>query len=190
MSEAVSALKGARYEGRVSVSEAGLTGMVLIRGEIDATAQAVADATGCGVPDTLGIDMGDAASVAWMSPDELLVICDYETAPELARTLAEALDGMHALVANVSDARAVFALDGDDGALRDVLAKLTPADLAPDACPVGMIRRTRLAQVSAAIWFTEPGSARVICFRSVATYVFDLLTTAAADGGRVGFFEG
>jgi sarcosine oxidase, subunit gamma len=66
-----------------------------------------------------------------------------------------------------------------------MLSKVTPADIS--AIAPGEMRRTRLQQVAAAIWFETQTDARVICFRSVGRYVFDLLTVAAAKGGAVGY---
>jgi sarcosine oxidase subunit gamma len=79
----------------------------------------------------------------------------------------------------------MFILTGERGALRDVLAKITPADMA--ALAPGEMRRTRLQQVPAAIWFESETEARVVCFRSVAQYVFDLLALSAQEGGAVGY---
>ena len=70
--------------------------------------------------------------------------------------------------------------------VREVLARLTPADRHPDSFKAGQVRRTRLSQVAGAIWMTEDG-AQVLAFRSVAGYVHDLLTNAAASG-PVGHF--
>jgi sarcosine oxidase subunit gamma len=91
----------------------------------------------------------------------------------------------HHLAVNVSDARAMFSLTGEAGPLKDVLAKVTPADMA--ALAPGEMRRTRLQQVPAAIWFESGTEARVVCFRSVARYVFDVLALSAKDGGAVGY---
>ena len=54
------------------------------------------------------------------------------------------------------------------------------------AFPVGTLRRTRLAQVPAAIWFEDEETAFVVAFRSVADYVFALLSNAAK--GEVGYY--
>jgi sarcosine oxidase subunit gamma len=51
----------------------------------------------------------------------------------------------------------------------------------------GERRRTRLQQAAGAIWLESNTEARVICFRSVARYVFDLLAISARDGGAVGY---
>ena len=88
----------------------------------------------------------------------------------------------------MSDARAVFTLEGEGAAIRNVLAKLTPADLRPASLPVGEVRRTRFAQVPAAFWLAEEGRAELVCFRSVAIYVFGLLKNAAEPGSEVGYF--
>jgi sarcosine oxidase subunit gamma len=49
-----------------------------------------------------------------------------------------------------------------------------------------MFRRTRMAQVPAALWLADPETFQVICFRSHARYVFDLLCVAAQEGSEVG----
>ncbi len=79
----------------------------------------------------------------------------------------------------------MFSLTGEAGALRDVLAKITPADIA--GLPLGEMRRTRLQQVAAALWFETQTEARVICFRSVARYVFDLMAVSAHPSGAVDY---
>ena len=123
-------------------------------------------------------------TVAWMSPDELLIVCDHGAADNVVTSLSKTLAGEHYLAVNVSDARAVFDVSG--GHARDVLAKLMPVDFAPKAFGTGMIRRSRLAQVPAAVWVTGEDAFRVVCFRSVARYVFDVLSAAAAEGSEVG----
>ncbi len=182
MSELASALPGAEYEGIVRVTEAGLRGMVTLKADLPDAANGVKAVTGQAVPEPRRINAGDV-SVAWMAPDELLILCDHARADQVVRDLAEQLGTAHHLAVNVSDARAMFTLTGDT--VKDVLGKLTPADLA--ALPLGEMRRTRLAQVAAAIWFSDAQTAHVICFRSVARYVFDLLALAARPGGDVGY---
>ena len=192
MSDAASALAGASFDGLVRVADAGLMGMVTLRGDLDAAAirDAVQQVSGCDMPGQRGITAAGDRAVAWMAPDEVLMIGPHDAADADCDALARALDGVHHLAVNVSDARAVFALDGDDAALREVLAKLAPVDMAPDAFGPGDFRRTRLAQVPGAFWMPQAGAARVICFRSVARYMFDLLSTAAAPGGRRRGFPG
>ena len=175
----VSALPGATSEGFVTVAEAGLCGMITLRGDLGRLAFALAP-LGLDIPAQRAITQADERSLAWMSPDELLLMLPYAEAAETTRTLQEELRGEFATVANVSDARAVFALKGKGAP--DVLAKLCPVDFA--ALKPGEIRRTRAGQVAAAIWVTGEDEMRLVCFRSVAQYMFDLLTTAALPGSE------
>ncbi len=187
---AVSALAGAAFTGIVSVSEAGLRGMVTLKADLEAAAvkKAVKKLCGTDVPAVRRVAAGPEVQVAWMAPDELLILCDHAKADAMVADLAAALAGHHHLAVNVSDARAMFELSGDAGAVRDVLAKITPADMRPDVLVPGEMRRTRIAQIPAALWFETEGKAFVICFRSVAQYAFDLLSTSAKPGGEVGYF--
>jgi len=182
---------GAAVDGIVSVREVGPQGMVTLRcdlGDPD-IAGAIRSVCGASVPPARGMAKGATATLAWMSPDELLILCAHADAPSMAGALGAALAGRHHLAVDVSDARALFALSGPPGAVRDVLAKSTPADMGPAALPPGEMRRTRLAQASAAIWFEDDADARVACPRSVARYVLDLLAVSAKPGGEVGFFQ-
>jgi sarcosine oxidase subunit gamma len=185
MSKAVSALDGVNFQGFAKVEETGLRGMITVRGDLASKemAAAVKAATGAAVPAQRKVTSGDKAAVAWMSPDELLVVVDYDQAEATVAQMNEALKGSHALVANVSDARAVFRMSGDGS--RDVLAKLAPVDFAQEAFGADDIRRSRIAQVPAAVWGNEDGSFEVICFRSVAQYVFDVLKVSVEVGGEV-----
>jgi sarcosine oxidase, subunit gamma len=187
MPEPVSALPGARYSGLVEVAEAGLQGMIVLRGEIggDAVAQALRDTFGLTVPDQRRIVAGERAAVAWMAPDELLILTDHAVVPEMLAALEAELKDSFATLADVSDARAVFTLRGAQA--RDVLAKACPVDFAD--FPVGSIRRTRAAQVAAAIWRSGEDEFTLVCFRSVARYMWDLLTTLARPGGEVGLYR-
>lgn len=187
MSEPVLPLGGAVYDGLVEVRETGPQGMVTLRGDLsDATLQAaVTDLTGVGMPALRGANTNGETGLLWMSPDELMVLMPYRQAGQAVENLSQALAGQHALAVNVSDARATFRLRGSQ--LRDILAKLAPVDFAPEALPVGELRRTRFAQVPAGVWLTDQGTAQVFCFRSVAEYMFTLLCTVADVDSRVAF---
>lgn len=187
MSEAVSALDGARYSGMVALADAGPAGMVTLRGDLAAPglAQALGDTLGCPVPGQRRVVRGECGAVAWMSPDELLVLVDHARSAEVAAALNAALGGGFFTAAEVSDARAMIAISGAQ--TRDVLAKLCPVDFAGFA--IGEIRRTRAAQVAVAIWREDDDNWRLICFRSVAQYVWDVLATVARPGGEVGLYR-
>jgi sarcosine oxidase subunit gamma len=72
--------------------------------------------------------------------------------------------------------------------LREVIAKLAPVDMSADAFTPGMVRRTRLAQVAAAFWMDDARTVRVVCFRSVAAYMFGILSMSADESSAVNHF--
>ncbi len=188
MSEPVSALNRASFDGIAQVQELGLHGMITLRGDLSAkpVRSAATKATGAAMPDANAITVKGEAGLCWMSPDELLVLCPYGAVAGTLAQMQGALAGSHALAVNVSDARALFRVSG--GSAREVLAKLCPVDLSPGAFQPGMFRRTRMAQVPAAFWMVDDQTFRIVCFRSVAQYVFDLLKAAAQPGSEVGHF--
>lgn len=183
---AVSALNGASFEGAVSLRECGLRGMITLRGDLgsEKLGAAVKSATGLGVPGQRKVKLGKKGGVAWMSPDELLLMVEYDAAAETVAKLEKTLAGDHHLAVNVSDARAVFAVEG--AGARDVLAKGAPVDLSRDAFKPGDIRRSRLGQVAAAFWMTGEDSFEIVCFRSVGAFVYDWLCIAGAEGALPG----
>ncbi len=167
----------------VTVAGPATAGMVTLRADLaDPAVAAALAAQGLPLPGRRAIRDGDGGrAAAWMSPDELMLFCPPDDAPGLAAALAAALREIHHLVADVSDARVLFRLSGPLAAQREVMAKLSPTDLAPGRFEPGEMRRSRLAQVAAAFWIGED-SFRILCFRSVADYVAGLLATAAAPG--------
>jgi len=184
----ITALGGARHDGLARIEEVGLHGMITLRGDLASKAvkAAVMAATGAKLPGQRGVVRGKSGTAIWMSPDELLLLCPYAEVDATLGKVTAALGTAHALAVDVSDARAMLTVSGP--AAREVLAKLCPVDLAPGAFGPGMVRRTRMAQVPAAIWMEQDESFRVICFRSVARYVFDLLGVAAQPGSGVGVY--
>ncbi len=188
MSEPVSALQDASHDGIVAVREDGLQGMITLRGDLSAAAvgSAIKDVAGLAVPEGGRISGDRTGGLCWMSPDELLLLCPHEDADANVERLQQGVKDTHSLVVNVSDARALFRVSGP--AAREVMAKLCPVDFSPDAFTPGMFRRTRMAQVPAALWMSDDGTFHIICFRSVAEYVFGLLKVASQPGSEVGAF--
>ena len=182
MSNAVSILNGASSKGAVKVTEAGLRGMITLRGDLDSAAvkDAVKSVVGLGMPSTRTIESGEFGAVAWMSPDELLLMVDYDQAGPMVSKLQELLEGEHFMAVNVSDARATFTLEGQGA--REVLAKGAPVDISPDVFGKGEIRRSRIGQIAAAFWTLDGETFEVVCFRSVGAFMFDWLSNAARDG--------
>lgn len=175
MSDPVSALMGARFDGFAQIREIGPIGMITLRAKgLKSLDKAIKAAVGTKVAAQRRIEVNADRACAWMSPDEYLLILPYAEVAQALAALAKALQGQHYLAADVSDARAVFRVEGERAA--EVLQKLAPVDF--DTLPEGEVRRTRTAQVAAAMWKQDQGFT-VVCFRSVARYVFDLLATSA-----------
>ncbi|RMD92323.1 MAG: hypothetical protein D6811_07155, partial [Alphaproteobacteria bacterium] len=115
-------------EGFCAVSELGPRGMITLRGDLSARKLQSAAMAVAGVkafPDRLGAVVEGERGILWFSPDELLILCPLAEVGEALQKLARALKGTHHLAADVSDARAIFAVAGPGA--REVLAKLTPA---------------------------------------------------------------
>lgn len=185
-------LTGASFSGAVKVRELGPQGMITLRGDLSSQKlrRAVKSATGVEAPSALkisGAGKKSGSQVAWMSPDELLVLTSHASAEDMAEKLAAGLSGQHALVANVSDSRVMLELSGPG--FRDVMAKGSPVDFSPGAFALGDFRRSRLGQVAAAFWVAGPSSARLVCFRSVGGYVFRWLCAASAKGSLPGYYS-
>jgi sarcosine oxidase subunit gamma len=156
--------------------------MITLRAEAatPGLAAAVAAVTGGALPGVRRIARGPLGACAWMSPDEWLLILPPERVEGAQAALAAGLAGQHHLAVDVSDARAVFRIEGAKAA--EVLMKLTPADLG--ALAADEVRRTRLAQVACAFW-AEEGGYTLVAFRSVAGYVRGLLDHSARGGAEL-----
>lgn len=151
-----------------------------IRADLEALGPQIAKATGLTLPASTRISHSGARSLGWMSPDELLFMLPRDQAHDARVALEATLKDHHALIADVSDMRAVFDVNGAHAG--DVIAKLCPAD--PDALADDGLRRTRAAQVACAFWRIE-GGFRMIAFRSVADYLQSLLANAAIPGSEL-----
>ncbi|SLN55387.1 sarcosine oxidase subunit gamma [Roseisalinus antarcticus] len=170
----------------VTIRKQAPRGMITLRGDLSVPAlgAACAEVNGCDLPARGQAAHAGEAATLWMSSDELLLLLPQADVPDALTRIGAALAGSHHLAVDVSDARTLFSIEG--AGLRDVLGKLTPADVSAAAWPPGALRRTRLAQVAAAIWLRTETEAQLICFRSVTDYVEALLHTAA-KAGQVGF---
>lgn len=188
MSETVTALGGAQYAGYATITEQPARGMITLRGNLAEVAvkNAATGVAGVDMPDQRACRIVGPRGIAWMSPDELLVMVPDDEVASTVTTMTETLAGQHSLVVDVSDARALFRIEGPGA--REALAKLSPVDLSPAAFGPGQIRRTRLGHVPVAFWMVGDDAFELVCFRSVAQYVFDLLKAAAEPGGEVGVF--
>ncbi len=182
MSNAVSALGNASFDGFAKIREIGPVGMISLRAkpEVKGLAKAIKAAVGTGLPAQRQIEISGDKAAGWMSPDEYLLILPYaETAAAMA-AIDKALKGEHYLAVVVSDARAVFHVEGAKA--DQVIAKLSPVDFAKMGA--NELRRTRAAQVAVAFW-REGDGYTLVCFRSVASYVLGLLSHSAMVGSEI-----
>ena len=190
MSNLVSALdKATDSSGIAVIEEMGLQGMITLRGDLSAESVKIAatSVTGVEMPAQNMANHVGASGICWMSIDELLILCPYDGVADTLAKMHKLLGDTHSLAVDVSDARACLRVSGPNA--REVMAKLAPVDLAPEGFSVGMFRRTRLAQVAAAFWIVDAQTFQIVCFRSNAQYVFDVLNVAAQSGSEVGFFK-
>jgi len=169
---------------RVQVARIAERGMITLRGDLADPRLAAAVA----VPPVRRIAVAGETAVAWMAPDELMLFGPRADVAGRVAALGAALAGMHHLVVDVSDARALFRLEGPGA--REVLAKGAPVDLAAPAFGPGDFRRTRLGQVAVAFWMPEGDVVELMCFRSVADHVALWLDLAARPGTLPGVLEG
>ena len=182
MSDPVSALGGKTYQGFVQIREIGPLGMISLRCDLaEKTLPAlIKTIVGLKLPAPRRIEVKDDSAVGWMSPDELLFILPYNHVSKTLDTIDKKLNLIHHLAVDVSDARAVFRIEGLMA--DDVLMKLSPVDIA--SLQVGELRRSRLAQVAAAYWKDGSGYT-LVSFRSVAGYVMGLLEHSAQPGSEL-----
>ena len=182
MSDPVSALSGASYDGFAAVREIGPIGMITLRAKAGTPGieAAVLASTRCALPAVRRIVRQGERAVGWMSPDELLLMLPYDEVSAALMQIAEELRGQHHLAVDVSDARAVFRIEGAKA--DHVLRKLSPVDF--DRLEQDELRRSRAAQVPAAFWADDAGYT-LVCFRSVAGYVMDLLVSSSQLGSEL-----
>lgn len=182
MRDPVSPLGNASFDGFCKVKEIGPLGMISLRAKPDVKelAKAVKAAVGTKVPAQRRIEIAGDKACGWMSPDEYILILPYAETGAAMAAIASAMGEAHHLAAVVSDARAVFRVEGDTA--DQVLAKLCPVDF--ETLEPGELRRTRAAQVAAAFW-KEGDGFTVVCFRSVAVYMMGLLSHSAEKGSEL-----
>ena len=163
-------------------------GMIMLRGSLNRNefAGAVTKAFGTAVPKSGRIVRNMDRELAWMSPDELLGFLPIDGLTDTVAALDDSLAGQRCLVADVSSLRSEFEIEG---AVRDILAKGTPADMSPEAFSVGQFRRSRIGQLQAAFWLTGDSSARVICRRSESEHMQDWLTAASSEESAPRYFH-
>ena len=134
----------------ISMSEVTDRGMIDLRGEqTDAKFMAAAK-------EALGVDLpteprtsatsGDV-TVLWLSIDQWLITMPTDGCGDILAALQKKTETLFALACDVSDARAVIRLEGDN--VREVLMKGTSVDLTRPGFDKGVVRRMQFAEIAA-----------------------------------------
>lgn len=187
MSEPVSALSALEpAPAYIGIADLGVLGQVLVRADLSdpAIAQAISEAAGLAVPNTLGATVDDEKRLIWMAPDETLLVLPAGNQGAAIDALRKSLSAAHHMVLDVSDARAIMRLTGAH--VGEVLAKGVPLDTTDHGFPIGTARRTHLAGLAVGIWRIDSEMWEIMCFRSFAHHLWAWLHKAAAPGSEVG----
>jgi sarcosine oxidase subunit gamma len=146
-----------------------LTLVAPFRGQDSAVAQALQGALGLDLPGPGETRTGPAARAIWFGRGQTFV---------MGVTLPPELLGGTAAVTDQSDGWAAFRLDG--AGTDEVLARLTPLDLRPQAFPPGRTARTLIAHMTASLTRWDADSCDILVFRSMAGTAAHDLTAAMA----------
>jgi sarcosine oxidase, subunit gamma len=145
-----------------------------------AAATALADELGAALPNPgCWINLGGAA-LSWTAPGEFLLAGPEAAAAPFVERIQKALQAHHALVAELSHARAVFQLAG--GRARDALAAHCPLDLSDAQLPVGGVAGSLIGDAGAIIGrntdLDGASNFTIIVDQTMAVYVARLLAGA------------
>lgn len=124
--------------------------------------------------------------VLWLSVDQWLILSTRTKAHEILASLKTALAGIHSLVVDVSDMRAVIRIEGDG--IREILMKGTSLDLLDPQYRPGCCRRMRFAEIAALLHVVEDTVFDVYVFRSYAQYAWNFLCATAKAPAKVKLF--
>jgi sarcosine oxidase, subunit gamma len=148
------------------------------------------------VKGVLGFDLPKAqrTSAAWgdmkalcLSTDQWLLLCPGDKVQILTEQLNTALKGIHSLIVDVSDMRAIIRLEGEHA--RTTVMKGTSIDLTDGHYPAGTIRRMKFAEVGALLHIIEDDVIEIYVFRSYGDYAWAFLLKAARKGSEVRLFS-
>ena len=135
-------------EAGVAIRECPPRGRICLRGDAGDPRFIAVVATGTGEqPPTIANTgrRGRDAVILWLGPDEWLIDVAAEAEADVARSLEEALSGLHASVATIGDGSVTFSVSGPRAA--DVLAKGMTLDLDPGRFPAGACARSLLVRI-------------------------------------------
>lgn len=133
------------------------------------------------VPNTVA-GKANATQALWLGPDEWLLIARAGAERRLAADLAKALDGVHAAVTDVSEARTTIRLSGAHA--RGVLAKGTGLDVHPRSFAAGQCAQTLYAKATVILQaVNDDPTFDILVANSFAEYVWLFLEDSAREYG-------
>jgi sarcosine oxidase subunit gamma len=173
----------------IAVKEIDDQGMIDLRGEPEdeAFSAAVREAIGFALPvePRTSRRQGEIGAL-WLSVDQWLITAPRPATSKLHARLNGALKGVHSLAVDMSDARTILRLEGDN--VVEVLNKGTSADFTE--LKEGAVRRLRYAEIAALVHVIarRPDVMDLYVFRSYADYAWNYLTTTAREAARIQLF--
>ena len=176
----------------ISMSEISDRGMIDLRGEAGSEKfrQAAKAALGVELPlKPRSTAVNADVTVFWLSVDQWLVCCPSAKAGGLIGKLRKNLGEIHSLVVDVSDARTVIRLAGDN--VREVLMKGSSIDFTMPEYKAGLVRRLMFAEIAALahIVSDKPCTIDIYVFRSFADYTWKWIEATAKPAATVGLFS-
>ncbi len=171
-------------ENPVGMAELPFLAMVNLRGA--ASDAAFTDA----VKGVLGAELPTVANtwtsstkgeLLWLGPDEWLAISAKGEETAIADKLRKALDGQHASVTEVGEARTTIRLSGPRA--RDVIAKGCPLDLHPSVFADGQCAQSHIGRALTLLQCRDRETIDIHVLRSFAEYLWIWLEDAAREYG-------
>ncbi len=159
-------------------------GLLVIRGCLGQIAGAVKTVAGVDLPATAGtFSQSTGTAAIWLGPDEWVIVARSGAEAGMMTGLKNALSGIHAQVADVTDYYTTIAIGGT--AARDVLARTTMIDLHPRGFSQGNAVASTFGHAGAWLQMVADEESGGVAFslyvrRSMADYLWCLL----ADAGR------
>ena len=173
----------------IGIKELKSVGMISVRGDLlnNRFQKIIANSCNLAVPKPLSVNHNKDLSVAWMSPDELLIL-DYSESylEKITEDFKSLATSMETLVLDTSSSRSLFLINGS--LWREVLAKGTPIDLRPTSFKRDSFRRTRMGQIAVAFWMVDEHSVHIICSRSHSSFFYEWLCNASTKGSLEKYF--
>ncbi len=164
----------------IAVRERAIRAVFDVRGNPGdaAFAAAVTRATGMALPAPNTFRAADERLIAWLGPDEFLVIDDRDDGDALERALRDRLAGVRSAVTATGSGYARLVVSGANA--REFLARGCPLDLHPRAFGPGRCAQTHLAKAQVLLLMRDAAPVfEALVRRSYAGYLWSWLARHA-----------